>query len=542
MTAPVAAPVAAAARARGNRLGRLLWRHPWALTAVVAGVLLALPTLGGPVTGGDLAAQQFRAWLVGHHGAVLWDNYWYSGHPLAGYSVLFPPLGSLLGTRVLGALACVWSAAAFSALVNGGPDARPDRAGRIAAIWFALACLGQLVIGQLPFGLGMAAGLTALVLARRDRRLPAFALAGAASLSSPLAGAFLLLVALAWWREAGLRRTAPLGGATLGLASAWVFGEGGYFPFPVESLLTVLLFCVGGLVLVRDLGPSMRWALVLYATSSLTIFAVPNPVGGNAARLGAVAAGPLAALMLGRRGRWLTLGAVAVPLLCWQLWPIGTALSRSVGDPSSGSDYYAGLAGYLRTQDPARGPVEVPALRQHWESWHVPRVFPLARGWERQQDLKDNEVLYDDGLTADQLHTWLRGTGVQLVALAGDVPLDHWAQREAALLRQGQPWLRPVWSDAHWQVWQVTDATGLVSGPATMTRLGVDSFELRADRPGTSLVRLHWSPAWQLVSGSGCLRRSDDGWVEVDARTAGPLRVEARWRLGALVTRSTSTC
>jgi hypothetical protein len=540
--APSAGPVRRGVRA----VLQALWRHPWILTAVAAGTLLAVPTLGGPLTGGDLAAQQFRAWLS-RQGAFLWDNYWYGGHALAGYSLVFPPLASLTGTRVLGALTCVCSAALFSALVNGS---EPDRAGRIASLWFAVACLGQLVIGQLPFGLGVTLGLAALLVAHRAarpwHRAAAALLAATCSLASPLAGAFLVMLGLAWWREAGWRRAAPLAGAGAGVLTAWLFGEGGYFPFPLASLLTVLGFCVGGLVLVRNLGPATRWALLLYLTSSLAIFAVPNPVGGNAARLGAVAAGPVAALVLGRRGRWITLVLVAVPLLLWQLWPIGTALIRSVGDPSSRPAYYAGLTAFLRSQDPAHGPVEVPTLRQHWEAWYVPRSYPLARGWERQQDLKDNEVLYRDDLTAEQLHEWLVRTGVGFVALA-DAPADHWSRREAALLRQvsartgAEQWLVPAWSDAHWQVWRVAGSPGLASG-ARLTDLTVDTFTLRFDRAGDATVLLHWNPFWQVTSGRACLRRDATGHTLVHAPGPGRVTVAARLTLRALVTRPTTTC
>ena len=124
---------------------------------------------------------------------------------------------------------------------------------------------------------------------------------------------------------------------------------------------------------------------------------------------------------------------------------------------------------FLDTQDVARGRVEVPTLRQHWESYYVAQSFPLARGWERQIDLRDNDVLYQPDLTPDQLHEWLVSSGVGLVALP-DAPLDYWARREAAIISAGQPWLTPVWSDAHWRVWRVSDSPGLLTGPARSPR------------------------------------------------------------------------
>ena len=49
-------------------------------------------------------------------GLALWNNGWYAGHHTPGYSVLFPPLGALLGVRLAGALAAVAAAALFAPL------------------------------------------------------------------------------------------------------------------------------------------------------------------------------------------------------------------------------------------------------------------------------------------------------------------------------------------------------------------------------------------------------------------------------------------
>lgn len=511
-------------------LPRALWRHPWLITAALSAVLLALPR-----TGGDLSAQEFHRWVFQAHDAVLWNDFWYSGHLLGGYSLLFPPLAELAGVRLLGALASVAAAAAAAPLFRAAGGPGPVTTGaRLGGVWFAVGCLGPMVVGQVPFGVGVAFGLAALLAAREGHPWLAAGAALAASLTSPLAGAFLLMVALAWATEAGVRRTAPLGSAVAGLVAASVLGGGGFFPFPRQALAILLLFALGSVVLVRDLARPVRVALLLYAGSAVVIWAVHSPVGGNMGRLGALVGGPLAAAVLGSRRRWLTLGVVTLPLLAWQVWPGVTALQRSVGDPSDRAAYYSGLTGFLRTQDPAQGLVEVPALRQHWESYYVAKAFPIARGWERQIDLRYNEILYHPDLTAEQLHTWLVGTGVGLVALP-DGPLDYWSTAEARILDAGQPWLRPVWSDAHWRVWRVTDSPGLVTGPAQLSELGVDSFRLAFAQPGSTVVRLHWSPWWQVTSGSACLRPGPGDWLTVQASEAGPVTVAARWSLTAAV-------
>ena len=45
----------------------------------------------------DLAAQTFRADLWERDGWVVWNDAWYGGHTVPGYSLLYPPLGAWLG-------------------------------------------------------------------------------------------------------------------------------------------------------------------------------------------------------------------------------------------------------------------------------------------------------------------------------------------------------------------------------------------------------------------------------------------------------------
>ena len=88
-------------------------------------MLLALWLIVDPRTP-DLAAQVYRVGLFHDVGFSVWDNNWYAGYYLPGYSLLFPPLASLLGLRVVAALSVLASAALFErlALAVYGPSAR----------------------------------------------------------------------------------------------------------------------------------------------------------------------------------------------------------------------------------------------------------------------------------------------------------------------------------------------------------------------------------------------------------------------------------
>ena len=77
-TRPRVDPASTARAATGWWLPKLAVPAPWLITAVLAAVIL----LARPV-GGDLAAQEYHAWVFSAHGALLWNNYWYGGHTVA---------------------------------------------------------------------------------------------------------------------------------------------------------------------------------------------------------------------------------------------------------------------------------------------------------------------------------------------------------------------------------------------------------------------------------------------------------------------------
>ena len=121
----------------------------------------------------DLAAQVYRVHLFANHGFALYDANWYGGHLLPAYSVLFPPLGALIGVRLAGALATAAAIVLFDRLAR---DEFGSRAWR-GTVWFAVGAGLNLLSARLTFALGLAIGLGALLAARRGRQVPALALA-----------------------------------------------------------------------------------------------------------------------------------------------------------------------------------------------------------------------------------------------------------------------------------------------------------------------------------------------------------------------------
>jgi hypothetical protein len=493
----------------------------WALAAVLALAYVALVPGGG-----DLASQAYRA----HVGPVLWDNGWYDGHQMPGYSLLFPTLGAVLGAKWTGVVATVAAAALFERIAI---DRWGDRA-RFGTLWFALGAVANLVSGRMTFALGLALGLGAVLAATRGRTRLMVVLALLTSLSSPVAAAFLALAAAAWWVADRQNAAFALGIAALlpAAAVAIVFPEGGRFPFVSSSFWPALAALAGVLIALPREDKVLRAGVALLCLATVGCFVIANPLGGNVIRLATIAAGPLAACVLWRRRTWLLI-AFGVPLLYWQWVAPATDLARAAGDPSLHREYYAGLNTFL-TRQAASGPfrTEIPFTLNHWETRWVAPDHPLARGWLRQLDTVRNPIFYERGaLTTTRYRRWLDTNAVRFVALP-DAPLDASARGEGALLRAGVPGLREVWSDAHWRVFAVVHARPLATGAARVTRLDTDGVTLSAHRAGLVDLRVSFNPYWRLHGGRGCVAEAPDGFTRVRVDGPGTVSLEPAFAPG----------
>jgi hypothetical protein len=482
---------------------------PVVVALVLAGAYLAL----GPPSA-DLAAQTYRVGLFDRAGLALWDNGWYAGHHVLAYSVVAPPLGAWLGIALTAALAVVAATLAFAGLARDRPGARG------AGAWFAVAIAAAVVSGRVAFAVGAALGLAAALAAHRGRPRLALALGAATACGSPVAALFLALAA------ASVRTRAWLlaGGAAVAVTAALVlaFPEGGSEPFVASAFWPALAAALLGAAL-APAGP-LRTGALLYALVVVAAFAVPNPLGGNAARLGALLAGPLAVLVLWP-GRRRALALLALPLAYWTAYPAARDWIEAHGDPAVRAGYYAPLLAELRVRGGAPARLEIPFTARHWEAAHVAAHVPLARGWERQLDRKENALFYAGDLTAARYRAWLDDRAVRWVALP-DAALDASARAEAALLRAGVPGLREVWRSAHWRLFENAGAA-----PLGVTRLGPEDFDVAR----AAVVRVRFSPWFAVVRGRGCVARAPGGWTRVEA--GGPVTVGLRLAPGRLVAR-----
>jgi hypothetical protein len=525
-----------------------LWGAALATPLAVAYLVVAPPS-------GDLAAAAYRSQLFARVGFTVWDNGWYAGHSMPAYSLLAPSLGAALGVRELLALSALAAAVLFGVLAA---RMLPRVAARAATLAFAFGLCAELPSGRVPYDLGVAIGLAALVAltsplrGSRGRALAvtlAIVLAVATSAASPVAGAFLALAALTLALSAAAVRTAPAA-ACAGrrprlagrvrhaalpiavciaallpiLALSLAFPEGGWEPFAAGAFWPELAaaLAVAALLPGGTLGAggrrTLRIGACLYALALAVSFLLKTPMGGNAVRLGALFGAPLlvaalwdgeifvGALRGGRhtrgaralRGRLLL--ALLAPLLLY--WQLASAIDDQIalaGDPTVQASFYAPLrAELLRLAHGRPIRVEVPLTGAHWESAYLPGgEISIARGWERQLDTRYDALFYERDLTAAAYRRWLQANAIAYVALP-KARLDDAGREEARLVgaRTSLPYLREAWRSRRWRLFAVLHPTPLAQAPAKMLSLGADSFALEAPRAGAYEVRLHWTPYW----------------------------------------------
>jgi hypothetical protein len=483
---------------------------------LVAAALAAVYLIWSPPSQ-DLAAGTFRVDLFADHGFVLWNNDWYSGHHLLSYSVLFPPLGALLGIRVVGALAVVAAAAIFAILARERFGSRA----LVPSLWFAAGVASWLLTGRIAFLLAVPFGLGALLAADRGRPALGGVLAALASLASPVAGLFVGLagIAIALAGERARGAWLALGAAAPIVALNLAFPVGGEEPFVFDAFIAVPVLAAAVLWLVPSEYRALRIGVVLYAALAVAVFVVPNALGGNVTRLGALLAGPVLALVLWPRGR-LVVAAVAIPLLYWQLIAPVRDVAKAVGDPSTERAFYEPLLVQLRHLSAPR--IHIPPTANRWEAAYVAPEQPLARGWLRQLESDDFELFTHGDLSPDSYRAWLDAHEVSYVAVP-EADLDYLAEDEVELIDSGLEYLEPVWENDAWRLYRVD--RGLPTGAAT---IGTDWFDVDARERADYRVGIEYTPWWRVVEGSGCVAEAEDGATIVEASAPGAIRVEAR--------------
>jgi hypothetical protein len=472
----------------------------------------------------DFASGHFRSELTSR-GAFLWDNLWFGGHPLPGFGIVPPLLGSVFGVvpvAVVSVLVATWCFALIVERWRATGTELPDPAVGVAL--FACGCGVNLWGGRLTFLPAVMFGTMALLALQRRRRWLIVACAALCGLSSPLGAASLVVVLAAAW----LARAAPRQLLVVASIAAVVpigtliilFPEGGWFPFTIGSLLLLTAAVVGAGWCGRAV-PLVRWAAVVYLVVALGAFMVRSPLGGNVVRLGWLAAGPTAALTL-RRHRRTMIPLIVAATLIWNCGYISMAFRPA--DRTAFAKYYDSLVSFLDTvPQPSR--IEVVPTHTFAEADVLAlQIGGIARGWETQLDRKLNPEFYTGHLDAETYHRWLQDNAVSVVALPLGRLRDG-SEDEAAVIRSHPAYLTEAWANDDWQVYSVADASPLVDNGATLVDVQPEALTIRAANTGWTTVRFRYTDLYAVSQGAACIEPSSDGWIRILVEQPGLIRL-----------------
>lgn len=525
---------------RGPRalLQRMDPRHPVLLATAAAGVLHVLWAFFLAKDSGDMAAQYAWTNFIRAHPSASYNLSWYGGMHPASYSILSPYIMAALGVRTTAVIAGTLSATLAAVLVLRSGVKRP----LIPVLWTVFALWCDVVSGRVTFALGVLFGLVATVLlfpperavrGHNSRLATATALSALATMCSPVAGLFMLVVAAALFltkrrKDAYVVAAAPplVVGAT-----SLLFPFYGVQPFSWYFAIIPLGTAVVVALVVPQAWRSVHLGAIVYAAGVALTWIVPSPIGSNVERLALLFGGTVLLMVAmgstyGTRrtvALWLAFAGVAV----WQITkPVVDQITTSA--VSSTVKNSGSLISELSKVRADRGRVEVVPMRSHWEASGLSPYVNLARGWNRQADVERNPLFYKGTLTANSYRDWLRHWSVNYVVLpVADEP-DGAAVAEAKIVAAGQSWLRPVWHDAEWKVYEVTGADPLADPPAVVDEAGPADLTVTMPRSGSTLLRIPWSPVLGIEGATdnkhGCLT-SDGDWTRLYAPTAGTYKI-----------------
>ncbi|WP_449341976.1 MFS transporter, partial [Streptomyces aurantiogriseus] len=397
-------------RAVARRAGEWLRRHLVLSMTALSGVLHLIWFFAFANSGGDLAAQDAWAEFVGRHPDSAYNLAWYGGmHPVS-YSVVSPYLMSVLGVRTTMMIAGTLSAGLLTlTLLRCRPVRNP--------VWPALAGVFALLCnaasGRVTFGLGNMFALAAVAVVfcwphrwrykRWAKALCAAPLAALATMGSPVAGLFVGLVAVAMF----LQKRRP-GAWALGLApsavvavSAWLFPFSGTQPMSFGSASLPLLFSAVVYAVVPRDWKTVRITAAVYGLAVLLVWIVSSQIGSNITRLAMLFAGVvlMAALPFAvpRSRKWYVIVVSSLVFVGWIGFKSVDDIVRTT-PAASWARELAPLVNELQEVGAEKGRVEVVPARSHREASALAPYVNLARGWNRQADMKRNPLFYDDTL------------------------------------------------------------------------------------------------------------------------------------------------
>jgi hypothetical protein len=434
----------------------------------------------------DLWAARARASAASHGvGLTYWFSWFGGGSTPGNYSVLSPYLSALLTAELVGALSAVAITLLCAALLR-------DTAHPLAGTAVATVAAGiNLWSGRVPFLLGSALAVGALIAVKRQRRVVAGGMTVLSIAASPVSGAFLALGLVgAFITRQAYRAVSVTTLATI-VVSLGLVGLAFGAPGPQHFSWALCGLSIGALLAFLFARPQdyVRAVIYLSMLTAVAMALIPNGMGSNFGRMLWFCL-PVVVVATGTRKLW-----VSVLVVCPVLLSSGNlTLSdlRHATDRVATKSYYTPLATELdKISGLTNYRLEVVAEGAHAAYDALLDHAMLARGWETQEDNALNRTLKSDALNATSYKIWLDNNSVGYVALPRSKAEKY---REYALIAAGTlPYLTEIWHSADWALFRVSHPTPIVAAPQRILTYSQSKLTIRVTCACTFTIRIRYS-------------------------------------------------
>ncbi|MCU1655916.1 MAG: hypothetical protein JWO57_572 [Pseudonocardiales bacterium] len=489
----------------------------WVLVPTAVSVLNAVAFMFLRPGVNDLWAARARASAVRHGvGLTYWFSWFGGGSTPGNYSVISPYLSALLSAELVGALSAVAIVVLAAVLLRN--TAHPTASTALAAVAGGI----NLWSGRVPFLLGTAFAVAALIAVKNQRRVPAALLTALSIASSPVSGAFLALGLAGSFVANRSHRTISATTIATVVVSLGVVGLMFGSPGPQHFSWGLCAESVGALVLFAFARPPENLRVVLWLSmfTALAMTVVPNGLGSNFGRMIWFCL-PVAVVATSPRKAWIPLLLVSPILLSGANLTV-TDL-RDASNRIASVSYYTPLAKELDSISGLNNyRLEVVAEGAHAAYDALLNHAMLARGWETQEDNALNKTLMSRTLNATSYKIWLDNNSVGYVALPRSKVEKY---PEFGLVAGGTlPYLKQIWSSADWTLYRVSQPTPIVAPPQSVLSFGQSQLVIRASCACTFSIRVRYSRYLRAdpVTGRATSELADDGYGFTNITTPAP--------------------
>jgi hypothetical protein len=498
---------------------------------LIAAVTLAMQALG--IVTWDAPAHLYKIALVRRYRAFFWDNNWYGGaYQVASYGFIFYWLAQFVSYKLLVVVSAGLMPFFFYLYLR--------RSHGSASYWPAVVLAGVLAIylinGQDPFVLAMSLMMLGMVLLVHRQPLAGAVFTGIAIFTNPLAfvtGAVFLIAEFISRRDERRRfiRFAvyllPI--VVVRILLGVVFAEQSTYIYPYVEVIHFAGFGMLGFFLARMSVDPARQAkqvfFLTYATVACLMAFVPNnPVGSNIGRTFFLFGLPLVLdIRKVYAPKWITVPLI-VGVAFGQLTPPVLHYFHMAEIQSTKPAFFTPALAFANEHYDPNFRFHIVALDTHWEAYYFSMDgYAITRGWYRQADALHNKVLTGD-FNAAQYVAWLKSMGVKYVFLP-HAPLDWSGPKEASILASSLQFVE-VYSSPDWTIYRLRGAQPMAvslggTRDANVVYMDHESLYLKVPAAGRYLIKVSYSPFWEIIGGVGTLSAGPDGFLVLQATERG---------------------